>query len=504
MEEALERLGAQIDRASDSGDAADLLNLASQCARLRETVGTSERAVLCYFEANAHAAIRSLKSHDTNYAWSWEQPEAVATILALRQAIVEPGFKELDLVRRSQIRTNLGNELNAIGRPIEAIDQWTSVLNDVPQFAMALGNKGHGTAHYAGALYDIGHADVLLADAHAHFMKALQPDAIWEAGFDPSIADQFVAKAQQIAEHVDVAAVSRDTNFDDWPLGRTNKERAYRKWALERRLFLNPLNDIGTAAIAATDVFHLPAHSYRIDDEEPRFVRFFDLLKDEFVAARAVCFEALHGSAPDFADNKVLLFDHFDGSVYGLRAQKLKWAFRSTYSIFDKIALFLNEYFSLARPIRSVNFRNVFYSQTKRGDPPQLAPEFSGNRNWLLRGLFSLSKDLFDKDFQTVAEPAAKRLDELRNAAEHRFLSLHEYDGRAPSSQAHLRATVEELEDKTVAILKLCRAAMIYLSLAVRREESLRSDKKDKPGIKVPFVTGARPLKRRRRHWPPN
>lgn len=56
-----------------------------------------------------------------------------------------------------------------------------------------------------------------------------------------------------------------------------------------------------------------------------------------------------------------------------------------------------------------------------------LGRAFSGRKNWPLRGLFSLSKDIFDPEFKETAAPDAQMLDDLRNAAEHRFLSLHEY-----------------------------------------------------------------------------
>lgn len=474
----LEKLGERIDDASDRGKESELSELVRDCQRLIKISSGKDRVLLSYFEANAHDGIRHLKSSDDKYVWNWEQPEAIAATLALRQAISDPSFKSIDMVRRGQIRTNLGNSLNLVGRPVEAIEQWTAVMQEIPNFAMALGNRANGVAHYAGNLYDVGHSDLLLVDAYHGFMSAIRPDAFWDGGFSHYHADEFRKKAAQIAKHVNVGVAAEKLKANNWPGGECTKEIKYRQWALRNNLFLNPLNDISAAPIAATDVFHLQNHSYAWEEDSPRFVRFFDILKDEFVAARTFCHEGMYGARNHFSDKNVLLFDHFDCNLYGLRIQKLRSSFRMAYSIFDKIAFFLNDYFRLSLNLKTVSFRNVFYFPRTKRELPRLADQFSGNQNWPLRGLFALSKDLFDAEFQSVAAPEAKQLDLLRNALEHRFLSLHEYDDGSQSNDFHRRATLDKFQEKTVRTLKLARAALIYLSLAVRREEHLRQEKK--------------------------
>ena len=49
---------------------------------------------------------------------------------------------------------------------------------------------------------------------------------------------------------------------------------------------------------------------------------------------------------------------------------------------------------------------------------------FKNNENWPLRGLYFLSKDLFDEAFLDVALPESKELAEIRNRVEHRYLTL--------------------------------------------------------------------------------
>ena len=68
-------------------------------------------------------------------------------------------------------------------------------------------------------------------------------------------------------------------------MGATEDERSYRRWCLRERLFLNPLNEAYTDSVAATDVLHLPSHTYGIEDA-PRFPAYYNLMKQEYISAR--------------------------------------------------------------------------------------------------------------------------------------------------------------------------------------------------------------------------
>jgi hypothetical protein len=63
-----------------------------------------------------------------------------------------------------------------------------------------------------------------------------------------------------------------------------------------------------------------------------------------------------------------------------------------------------------------VTFKNFWY-QTK-GNPPPLLERFESCQNWPLRGLFWLSKDLFEEEFKLVTDPDAEAIAEMRNHLE--------------------------------------------------------------------------------------
>ena len=319
-------------------------------------------------------------------------------------------------------------------------------------------------------LYDKGHEIQLLAAARSLFNAALHEDALWESDDRDSFAPNLTKKRDRIQAYLVKSGYDEDFDLNQWPLGSTEEERAYRLWCLRERLFLNPLNEGYVESVAATDVLHLPSHSYKIEDT-PRFPALYNLLKQEYVSARYRLYHATHQCDPEFLMSDVLMLDSGEEQALGHYTEDLKSAFRSGYSIFDKIGLFLNDYFQVGLEARHVTFRRVWSEKSKGGS--QVRPAFAGRDNWLLRGLYFLSKDLFDEDFEEVAEPDAAELAVLRNRAEHRFLSLHVGEVGV-SNDTNRMITMGDFQAKTLRVLKMAREALIYLSLAMHREEALR------------------------------
>jgi hypothetical protein len=88
-------------------------------------------------------------------------------------------------------------------------------------------------------------------------------------------------------------------------------------------------------------------------------------------------------------------------------------------------------------------------------------------------------------------EPDSQTLYEIRNHLEHKYLKVHGMDVPRPRSAApdlwtdRLAYSVgrQELQDKAVRVVKLVRAALIFLALGMHREEGLRAKGKDKKRI---------------------
>jgi hypothetical protein len=483
LEAALHAIGSLIDLADTLGQEEGAIRALEWSDSLeRRGIPLAEAAVLEYFRANAWAARQGIRHRDLAVAWGWEQPEIQNQIFHLRRAINHPGFETLDGLRQCQILTNLGNQLNTVGRFVEALESWARALAIYPNFAMALGNRGNGLAHYTRALYDGGHRALFLRFAYADFAATLAPDALYDSPQNDEVRSSFEAMGKSIEALMGAQRLSEALDLDSYELGASKEEQDYRRWCLGRGLFLNPLNDLGKHAIAAQDVLTLPDFVTPID-EPPALIGLFNQMKQEFVSARWLYYEGTHSDDVHHSDRGVLLYNTLDYPIYSLAIEKVKAAFRSAYSLFDKIGLFLDCYMKLGIKPEQITFRKIWQGKEIAGKRT-VRSEFERSKNWPLRGLFWLSKDLFEMDFRDVMEPDARALHEMRNRLEHRYLKVHdllfeslrERDLASGPWNDRLAFSVQrrDFEAKALRLLKLARAALIYVSLGMHAEEKRR------------------------------
>jgi hypothetical protein len=100
------------------------------------------------------------------------------------------------------------------------------------------------------------------------------------------------------------------------------------------------------------------------------------------------------------------------------------------------------------------------------------------------------TKDFVDERFKDVMEPDAQALYEIRNHLEHSYLKVHDpivgdsIDSMGDRWKDRLAYSVlrGDFEAKTLRLMKLSRAAIIYLVLGMHREEGSRA-KHRKPGL---------------------
>lgn len=486
-EKVLEQIGLLIDLSDDlerKEGTALALKWADELER--GSLSASDAALLKYFRGNAWANLQKARRGDRLAVWAWEQPELQKQLLHFRAAVQHEGFHKLPDLRQCQIFTNLANQINTVGRFVEAQEYWNRALTMRPRFGMALGNRGYGLAEYARALYDAGHQRVLLCHAHKSLSAALSDEAEYEGGGYESAKAFFTDIRKQVAARIDVEETERAADLDGHEIGTSEEERAYRLWCLNNTLFLNPLNDLGPYHIAARDILHLPPFVTAID-EPPALLGLFNQLKQEFVTARWLYYEGTRGGDVHFADRGVSLYNTLDYPTYSIAVEKVKAAYRLAYSLFDKIAFFLNIYLDLKLDESEVYFRGVWYVNADRKQG--VRTELDRSQNWPLRGLYWLAKDLFDEDFHDVTEPDAQALYAVRNQLEHRYLKVHEIYTPPPANPtAADRMWTDDLaysiqrrdfEVKALRVLRHARAGLVYLLLAMRGEERRRAKNKD-------------------------
>lgn len=483
----LDRIALQIDEACNRGDVSALENTISEL-RAFEPANGFDVARSQFMLANAYAGIRNNRL--ASEAWAWEDLYSAKEVFCLRKALTACAaipFAEDQTDLRFRIETNLANALNHLGRAPEAVEHWDHVLLRHPDYAMADGNRALALAWYARALYDQGHAAFFFKEARNSLREAL------DTGVEPHAQAQMQKLLNSLDDMTDW-----DNAVIEYPnvsLRRSQIERQYHQWCVSQRLLLNPLNDLVSLGNVIGDVLTFPSiivPTANARADPPEVYGIYNQLKQEFVSARYVVFEAIREAEKPlhFSDKGVTLYDMLDYRHYRLWIEKIKMAYLAAYSIFDKIAYLINEFWSLELGADSVTFRRVWHEKADVKKP--ISRKLAESKNWPLRGLFWLSRDLF---FSTEAsirlDPQSRELYEIRNHVTHKYLRVHDhllYDATSWRLKhgRELSYPVSEAELKTQAIklLKLVRSALIYVSLAAHWDQARNREQR---GLVVPI-----------------
>jgi HEPN superfamily protein len=488
---AIEDVGVLVDLAGDLGreDGVDVAIAAGERLLALSTGRSRARCLVHYFMANAWEVKRHCSlAREGSPRPTWSQPELEHQIVHLRLAARLSEDVRIGKARQRQIYTNLGNLFSHCGRLIEAIWSWDRALQISPDFGMALGNRGYGLEQYATRLHDPGHQLIVLREAWRSLEMALK--ARGRASVYPEARAMFEGTRARIENYVPLERLRRPLPHWESERRMSRSERTYRSWCLQERLFLNDLNDLGAIPIAAADVLVLPSIVTGIASGAPPF-GLFNQLKQEYVSARYLYFEGVREGPVHFSDRDVAIVDTLDYCTYSLNIEKVKICLRVTFALFDKMAYFLNDYFRLGIPEREVAFRTLWY---ERQNPKKgMRGELQTGYNPALHGLFWLAKDLHERDprFAEALEPEAKRIADLRNHLEHKYVKVHEMGApdvpQVRESRDPLRDSLaygvgrRALEEHALWVLRTVRAGLIYLSAAVLAEEARRA--KAKPGL---------------------
>ena len=487
----LKVIGWFTDFGADLTDKSSL----SKGIELGESIDASDldskhRGMLHYRLGTAFSNRSTIRSRDEN-PWRWELPDIEPAMRHYRQAIDEADFEELPLIDQWRALTNLGNLYSEVGRFVEAFDYWNEALIRQPYWFPARGQRGIGFYTYAEYDYDTGHQAILLKKGYDE-LETVQLDSI--VGLSPEkTIKHFLQFQDRISSRFESSTPPDDIlDFDDCDLGESDQERRYRRWCLNHRLFLNTLNDATTEPIAAQD--NLQLGQLRMTETE-RIVSCLGLwnqLVEEYVTARYLLYEGTNPESDHFADRDVQIMNTLDYPIHSIFGEKLKIALRTAYSIFDKVGQFINYYFNCGRPTEDLSFADIWYI-----DPhsDELQEQFQDKPNLPLRGLYWLSKDIETGDLHVEGslDESGRKLTDVRNALEHRYVKLVMYPSREQESDTtrfsdELATTMlrEELERYALKMVRRARAALIYLALGINAEEESKP-KPDEPAVPLQF-----------------
>lgn len=488
-DKALELLGRFIDSAGTLKKLNGLKHAVRISALVeKRQLNSKQKTLLHYFTGNAWSGIRILSRGGKQSSWNWHQEEFENEIISLRLALHSDGIRDLEPKRFCQVTTNLGNAFHHIGRFVESLQYMNMALDKLPQFAMARANRGREYYEYARVLHQAGHG----GESFYFLIAACEDLAISLKSNDYD----FYRDARNSAEELlsDIKTILEKHTVEANALNRAcftlnSKDGAhYLDWCLRNTLFLNPLNDLGSFDVAVGDSLHLPSIRTKIG-EPPNYFGLFNQLKMEYVTARNLYYEGTinPNSYVEDVASKIVLIDTLDYPLHSIGAEKIKIAYRVAYSIFDKIAFFINKYFALNIPEKNVFFKGVWHESDKKR---VLRETFRVRENWPLRSLFWLSKDIYETNqiFKDSIEPDARELANIRNHLEHKYLKLHEVlvpPDRLFTDTDSYSITLIDFEKKALTVLKLARASILYLVFAISIEERAKGDERV-PAVHLP------------------
>lgn len=472
-----------------------------------------------YCKANVASALLQLEDLKVDLQNTDNKVKHVPTIqidlswkplIYLRQAIQHDSFQKCPPRFKAMILTNTGNALCSAKRFIEAIEYYDRATAYIPLFSVALYSRGKTFYQLANWMAlnpeikaDPAAIDFLYVEAKNNFDQAFQQGAIWETH-----PDNIEAMRKEYYEHLlpyihQTQALGKIKGYkfhsDDFFKGSA-KETAYKKWSLNEHLYLDQISLISTYDIGGYDYLPLPPHLYRKGEQLPEFFNWFRLLKQEYIAARYLLFQAIElKDKKHFVDENIDLFPSNEAELtfsdnterlyksnfsFTLETAFMKSSFSKAYGIFDKIAEFIFSFWQLEVKKKNgeinkdpvISIGNVWYNnlEIRRGLNTNLVNE----NNWFLKGLHHLSYDIVGKEIpQEYILPEFKQLHEIRNKLEHSGVMITE-DKRAISSQRLMTISREEFIKHNLSLLRLVRNTLFYLSMAVGLDQYNLKNKK--------------------------
>lgn len=377
------------------------------------------------------------------------------------------------------IYANYANELLSCYRVIEALRIYRKAISINNEFSMCIGNYGRALNFYANTLNDPNQYNILHCYAYLSIKKAvtISDDNLHEE------AKKYFMKVVAKYDSLNIKdLLSSSIAFDKYDLGEI-EECDYRKWCLRNHLFLNPLNDLIEQETAfAHDPLTITQFTEYIVKSEvtskssgspPKWYSMLNQLKEEYIYSRFLCYEGSEKSRQlHYADRGVLLSNADYNMVnYSIRLEQLKSAFKNLYSIFDQIGFFINEFWELGFSEREASAAKVFECSHYPTDNVALTALYWSNCE-------------FSEKFGNADKASERDLKILRNALEHKFVKVHEYDYNGNlqiEDDGFYHIGEEQLKALVLRLLELSREWIIELVYAIGIEES----KKEKRGDAV-------------------
>lgn len=412
-----------------------------------------------------------LRKDTGNNSWEYRIPELDQAIINLRKCVSIVPKNEIQKFCVAQAYTNLAGKMNHAGRFFKAIDYWDKALALKPTLGMAHCNKAYAMFWYYVVL-DREYKKTTYLHTAFHLFRQYSHSQdvpiVFRHEFD-TLRDRI------FGDFKDPDFLFSPLEFPSDSLQAIEGNR-YTQWCREEKLYLDSLLGVVPCETTWGDVEVLTGICYQSRSQRPQFHILFNQIKQEFITARYFLFLSTDlGEEIHHSDMERHLSFCGDFALYGIQYEYMKTAFRMAYSLFDKIAFFLENYLGLP-PNSHLSFNSIWYKKQN------ILEDIAKLNNLPLRGLFFLSRDLYSKSEEWLLplEPEAKEISSIRNSLEHMaFKVVHPMasDGTFEDDLSY-SMRCDDFYLKTLNLLTMVREAILYLNFAVAWEEERRNDGK--------------------------
>lgn len=369
-----------------------------------------------------------------------------------RYLLASVAASKTDADLKSTAATNLANAFGKAHRWAEAYDAYLEALRFDSTNAIA--STGAARLLLRCVKLGLGDPSVLGAVAQRHIERAkLNEERIKELG-----GTQAYEELSKLFE-VDLPGGA----YPD--LSRADE---YQQFIAHHRLALSPTIEGLDLSLKRWD--SLEIHSLREsikNDGVPPLFAMFNILKADYLAARALAYKALNENTADSGTYS----DTLDYAVYGINESLLSLAQRTCMDVLDKIAAATSEYFNISENVNHIYFSNRWYGNKLKGGALQWNP---GLKEAILKNNSALIA-LTELSLDTESGGALYENKAMRHASTHRFIVVHDI-GSTPSRQSPFveHYAAYDFHSSVIRSLQLTRAALLYFVDMVSQNEAIQ------------------------------
>lgn len=377
-----------------------------------------------------------------------------------------------------QAWVNLANCFDSLGRGIEAIGAYSNALRMQKDFSMALGNRAIAFRAFAdiSGKYQIP----IYVEAYQTIESILsKPDLIEVGGLT---AKQYFENELKLIESrlPDKSVVNKKIKHPKYKTKNLSSfERCYIDFCINHKLFLNfHIHDDHCEAAIEDPVFIRLVTKIDDNDTFYNLAKQLNQIKEDYAVARLNLVQSQYKQKDfDNISKRTSYVYALDYSQFNLYVGLLKSAFKDAFNILDKIAVFINDYYELGYSEERISFDYI--KGEARGtsiweENSIIRQKLLDSKNMSLYALYDIQQDFKSRHYG--------RIQEIRNALTHRRLivfssSIASSDNNADKHNIDSDTFLQE----TIGLMRLTKAAIIYLINFVNTEEEKKHKISDKP-----------------------